>query len=464
MKHKVLLLDNDVDLSRSLKDFLFADNYDVMTENYVGPALEKIRNYNPDVAIVDIILKDCNGIDVLRQIKQIDPNISVIVITGQRSRRDAIRAMQNGAFDFLLKPLDPGELRMAVKKAVKNSRLSGRIPAEEPGEEHPDPDCEVGMASAAMLDVWKKVGSVAGCDATILIRGETGTGKEVIANTIHAHSKRKDMPFLALNCAALPDTLLESELFGHEKGAFTGAHVRKPGKFELSEGGTLFLDEIAEMSLANQGKLLRVLENRTFERVGGQDEIKSDVRIIAATNKSLADAVKEKKFRIDLMYRLNVVTISLPPLRERLEDLVMLVDVFIGGFSAEYGKQTREIAPDALDLLTRQRWEGNIRELKNVISSAVLLSKGPVLTVDDLLPLLTCQEKPDNPFSLFLQTCRPVFKEMCEKNRGAIYDDLSSALQKALVQMALEHTGNNQVMAASLLGISRNTLRDRMEP
>ncbi len=462
MKHKVLLLDNDADLSRSLKDFLFADNYDVMTENYIGPALERIRSYHPDVAIVDTILKDCNEIDVLRQIKQIDPNISVIVVTGQRSRRNAIRAMQNGAFDFLLKPLDHGELRMTLKKAVKNSRLSCKSPAVEPCEEQPDSECGIGMASAAMLDVWKKVGSVAGCDATILIHGETGTGKEVIANTIHAHSKRKDMPFLALNCAALPDTLLESELFGHEKGAFTGAHVRKPGKFEQCEGGTLFLDEIAEMSLSNQGKLLRVLENRTFERVGGQEEIKSDVRIIAATNKSLAVAVKEKKFRLDLMYRLNVVTISLPPLRERLEDLVLLVDVFIRGFAAEYGKQTCGIAPDALDLLAKQRWDGNIRELKNVIGSAVLLSKGTVLTLEDVLPLITRQETPGDPFSMFLQTCRPIFKEMCEKSRGVIYDGLSLALQRALVQMALEQTGNNQVMAASLLGISRNTLRDRI--
>ncbi|TLM99405.1 sigma-54-dependent Fis family transcriptional regulator, partial [bacterium] len=304
--------------------------------------------------------------------------------------------------------------------------------------------------------------------------GASGTGKELLARAIYNNSRRSDKPFLAVNCAALPENLLESELFGHEKGAFTDAHSRRIGKFEQCNGGTIFLDEIGEMSLSNQGKLLRVLENQEFERVGGNETIKINVRVIAATNCSLVTAVKEKKFRLDLFYRLRVVSFFLPPLTERLEDLPLLVDLFIKKYAREYEKRVKGISPAALEVLVRLPWEGNIRELKNIINSATLLCKGDVLMPEDFESLLQVRStfrKPDidflkegdEYFSAFCAMLEPVFGDICGKENGSVYDRICTGLEKALIHLALRKSNNNQVLTAKLLGISRNTLRDRLE-
>jgi DNA-binding NtrC family response regulator len=279
-------------------------------------------------------------------------------------------------------------------------------------------------------------------------------------------------PFMAVNCAAIPENLLESELFGHEKGAFTDAHSRRIGKFEQCNGATLFLDEIGEMSLTNQGKLLRVLESQTFERVGGNETIKVDVRIIAATNKSLVNAVKEKSFRIDLFYRLRVVSFYLPALRDRIEDLHLLVEFFTRKFARKYGKKISGLAPESLDILLAQKWEGNIRELKNVIDSATVISKGDLLMPDDLDPFIQTKRisgkkdmtaDTDNYYAFFRNLLEPVFEKICLKEKGTVFENINSGLEKALVEMAMEKGNYNQVYVSKLLGISRNTLRERIE-
>jgi DNA-binding NtrC family response regulator len=316
------------------------------------------------------------------------------------------------------------------------------------------------------------VGKVAATDATVLIQGESGTGKELLARAIYSNSLRKNRPFMAVNCAAIPENLLESELFGHEKGAFTDAHTRRIGKFEQCNGATLFLDEIGDMSLANQGKLLRVLENQEFERVGGNETVKVNVRIIAATNKSLVTSVKEKIFRMDLFYRLRVVSFFLPPLRERVEDIPLLVNYFIKFFAQKYGKTCTRMTPEEMDLLVSQPWEGNIRELKNVIDSAMVMCKGGRLIQEDLAPFIQTgtgglnqsqEYGNDDYYAFFRNILEPQFDRICLKNRGTVYSEINTGLEKALVQMAMEKSNHNQVLVAKMLGISRNTLRDRLE-
>ncbi len=327
-------------------------------------------------------------------------------------------------------------------------------------------------SSPEMIEIWKMVGKVADSDASVLIQGESGTGKELLAKAIYNYSHRKNRPFLAVNCAALPENLLESELFGHEKGAFTDAHTRKIGKFEQCNGGTIFLDEIGEMSMANQGKLLRVLENQEFERVGGNETIKIDVRIVAATNRSLLTAVKEKTFRLDLFYRMRVVTFYLPPLRERMEDIPLLTDLFIKRFAKKYSKKIKGIAPTAMDMLGEHPWEGNIRELKNVINSAIVLCKGDLLIPEDFESFLEARagfreidldSAGEDYYAVFTNMLGPIFEGLCHKSKGSIYENINMGLEKALIQMSMDKSNSNQVVAARLLGISRNTLRDRLE-
>ncbi len=334
-----------------------------------------------------------------------------------------------------------------------------------------DTDVMIG-SSPEMIEIWKMVGKVADSDATVLIQGESGTGKELLARAIFSNSKRRNRSFIPVNCAAMPENLLESELFGHEKGAFTDAHTRRIGKFEQCNGGTIFLDEIGEMSLANQGKLLRVLEGQEFERVGGNEPIKVDVRIVAATNRSLVNAVKEKTFRMDLLYRLRIISFYLPTLRERMEDIPLLIDLFLRQFSRKYGKTIKGVALETLDLLISHPWEGNIRELKNTLSSAIVLCKGDIIMPEDIASLggtgkqfaeLTAPECEDDYNSIFTHILEPVFDKICLKHKGVIYDHFTMGLEKALIGMALHKHDNNQVLAAKMLGISRNTLRDRVE-
>ncbi|WP_298270813.1 sigma-54 dependent transcriptional regulator [Geobacter sp.] len=474
MRSKLLILDDDDVVLALLSRVFEHDEMELFTVTDGREALRIVAEERPNAAIFDLNLTGESGIDVLQEAKGVDPALAIIIATGSRAMRSAIDAMRFGAYDYLTKPFNLAALRETVRKAVECNLMTRAVRftdrRESLQEGGGDEDVMIG-SSPEMLEVWKMVGRVAGSDAAVLIQGESGTGKELLARAIYNYSRRRNRPFLAVNCAAIPDTLLESELFGHEKGAFTDAHARRIGKFEQCNGGTIFLDEIAEMSLLSQGKLLRVLENQEFERVGGRETIKVDVRVISATNRSLVQAVKEKTFRLDLFYRLRVVNFFLPPLRERTEDIPLLAELFVTRSARQHGKPIRGIAPKALKLLQEYPWEGNVREMKNVINSAVLLCKGDLLLPEDLGPLLPgCGEVRrhhvigggDDFAQFFLSFLGPEFDAVCRKKNGTVYESVGRGLEVALARLAMERTGNNQVMAARLLGISRNTLRDRL--
>jgi DNA-binding NtrC family response regulator len=475
MKPKIMVLDDDAAILEMFKGIFVGQDMELILESESDAAIRRARLERPNVAIVDINLPQISGLQVLREVKKFDPGLSVIVTTGYSSTQNAIEAMKNGAYDYLTKPFDIKRMKHTVQKALECNLLNRKVrytrDRDQLQEDEGDADIMIG-SSPEMIEIWKMVGKVADSDATVLIQGESGTGKELLARAIYNNSKRRNRPFLPVNCAALPEALLESELFGHEKGAFTDAHARRVGKFEQCNGGTIFLDEIGEMSLANQGKLLRVLEGQEFERVGGNETIKVDVRVIAATNRSLVSAVKEKRFRMDLFYRLRIISFFLPPLMERLDDIPLLIDLFIRQFSRKYNKAIKGIAPETLDLLLAHHWEGNIRELKNAISSAIVLCKGDIIMPEDIESIagtekqfteLSFQECGDDYNSVFTHILEPVFDKICLRHKGTIYDHFTMGLEKALIGMALHKSENNQVTTARLLGISRNTLRDRLD-
>ncbi len=476
MKPKILVLDDDAVILEMFKGIYAEQDVELLLECEGDSALRRIRTDRPNVAIMDINLPNISGLEVLKEAKKFDQGLSVIITTGYSSTQYAIEAMKYGAYDYLTKPFDVKRMKIAVQKAIECnlSNRKDRYTRDRDSLLDDDSDSDVMIGSSPeMIEIWKMVGKVADSDATVLIQGESGTGKELLARAIFNNSKRRNRAFIPVNCAEIPENLLESELFGHEKGAFTDAHTRRIGKFEQCNGGTLFLDEIGEMSLANQGKLLRVLEGQEFERVGGNEPIKVDVRIVAATNRSLVAAVKEKKFRMDLFYRLRIISFYLPTLRERLEDIPLLIDLFMRQFSRKYGKTIKGVSPETLDLLMSHPWEGNIRELKNTLSSAIVLCKGDIIMPEDLesldgsgkqfAELTTAPECGDDYNSIFTHILGPVFDKICLMHKGVIYDHFTMGLEKALIGMALHKHDNNQVLAAKMLGISRNTLRDRVE-
>lgn len=476
MKSKLLILDDDISILELLRTVFEDEAMDILLESDSESAVRRVRNEHPNVAILDICLPKKSGLEVLQEIKKIDPGLSVIMTTGYQTTQNAIEAMKHGAYDYLTKPFEIQKLKTIVLKALECNLLNRKVRYARKSEQIVGDDLEEDImigSSPEMIQIWKMVGKVADSDTTVLIQGESGTGKELMARAIYNNSRRNNKPFLAVNCAALQENLLESELFGHEKGAFTDAYTRRIGKFEQCHGGTIFLDEIGEMSLWNQGKLLRVLENQEFERVGGNETIKVDVRVITATNASLLNAVKEKRFRLDLFYRIRVVSFFLPPLRERLEDLPLLVDLFIRKFAWKYNKTINGISPEAIDLLMGHHWEGNIRELKNIINSATLFCKGDILVPEDFESFLQTKSKVKkaNPeiavgtdyYAAFLNMLEPSFNDICAKNNGFVFERMTTGLEKAVIRMAMEKSNNNQVLAAKTLGISRNTLRDRLE-
>jgi two-component system, NtrC family, nitrogen regulation response regulator GlnG len=475
MKTRLLIIDDDRAILEMMKHVFEDEGMEVFLEGSGESAERIVASQHPNAAIIDISLPGRTGLEVLTSIKKVDPGLAVIMTSGNSSTQYAIEAMKNGAYDYLTKPLDLVKLKSVLAKALECNLMSRKVlytKAAEP-EKLDDGNADIMIGSSPeMIEIWKMVGKVAQTDATVLIQGESGTGKELLARAIYNNSSRMNRPFMAVNCAAIPENLLESELFGHEKGAFTDAHSRRIGKFEQCNGATLFLDEIGEMSLTNQGKLLRVLESQTFERVGGNETIKVDVRIIAATNRSLVNAVKEKSFRIDLFYRLRVVSFYLPALRDRIEDLPLLVNFFTRKFARKYGKKISGLAPETLDILLAQKWEGNIRELKNVIDSAIVISKGDLLMPDDLDPFIQAKRTSgkqvitpdtDNYYAFFRSLLEPVFEKICLKEKGTVLENINSGLEKALVEMAMEKGNYNQVYVSKLLGISRNTLRERIE-
>src|SRR5262245_36740666 len=453
----LLLIDDDPDLiAGQVRRAFPAPAHRVEVARTGADGLAHVQAEPPDAILLDLRLPDQSGLEVYRQVRQIDARIPVIFITMTKGADTAIEAMKEGAYDYLFKPLDLHQLRRVVGEALEVARRM-REPAVLP-EAAPDPDIEGAIVGScpAMREVYKAIGRVAAQDVPVLITGESGTGKELVARAIYQHGPRAKAPFLALNCAAIPENLLESELFGHEKGAFTGADRRRIGKFEQVSGGTLFLDEIGDMPLALQAKILRLLQEQSFERVGGNETVRTDVRLIAATHRDLAVWSAEGKFRPDLHYRLGVFAIQLPPLRERGDDLPLLVRVYLRRFSKELGRGVQEIAPEALERLRCYSWPGNIRELQSVLKQALLQASGPVL-LPAFLPALTGEPgeaAAGKDFDLGAFIRKGLGPDACE-----LYAETHRQVDRLLLPLVLEHTQGNQHQAARLLGIARQTLR-----
>jgi two-component system nitrogen regulation response regulator GlnG len=458
----LLLIDDDPDLLPDQVAHVFpAPAHRVEIARTGSEALGRVTDIRPDVILLDLRLPDQSGLEVLKQLRQIDARIPVVLVTVVRSAESAIEAMRHGAYDYLLKPLDLQKLNRVIGEALKVARLMREpaVVAGTPPDEELPGEAIIGSCPG-MQEAYKSIGRVADQSFPVLITGESGTGKELVARAIYQHGPRAKAPFLALNCAAIPENLLESELFGHEKGAFTGADRRRIGKFEQCNGGTLFLDEIGDMPPATQAKMLRVLQEQTFERVGGDETIRTDVRLIAATHRDLKAWSEEGKFRPDLYYRLGVFTIHLPPLRERGDDLPLLISHFLRRLGRELGRDVREASPEALERLRAYSWPGNIREVQNVLKQALLRASGNVL-----LPAFIPESLRGLPHSPAAPSGKePGVEEFLVRLRMGpdlrdLYAEAHRRLDRLLLPRVLEHTGGSQHQAALRLGIARQTLR-----
>jgi two-component system response regulator AtoC len=464
---RILIVDDDLSLCHFLTKALSQKGYPVILCHNGREALDVVYKQEIDLILLDNRLPDRNGLEILKEIKRDHPKVSVIIMTAFGTTETAIEAMKIGAFDYILKPFELDEISELVAKGLEAHRLMKRavaIPALSEFKE--DSDQLIGK-SKVMQEIYKLIGQVAKSDVTVLIRGESGTGKELVARAIYQHSRRKDHPFLAINCAAIPETLLESELFGFEKGAFTGANKRRVGKFEQCDKGTILLDEIGDMSLSTQAKVLRVLQEGEFECIGGNETIKVDVRLLTSTNRKLEELIKEGKFREDLYYRLKIMSIMLPPLREHKEDIKELAEYFFHLYNRQLGSKVSHIDPFVFEKLVSYSWPGNVRELANAINRSLILCKGEVMTVEDIIfdvegkaPFFVNEEELENTLSKMLA---PLFTDILRLWGRDIHSNLLEKIEKLLVQKALAETKGNQVQAAKLLGISRNTLRNRIE-
>jgi two-component system nitrogen regulation response regulator GlnG len=457
----LLVIDDEPSILHAFRRAFREPEVTLMTATNAAEGLDSVAHCQPDVVVLDIHLPDQSGLETFRRIHAIDARIPVIVITGHGTTDLAIEAMKLGAYEFLLKPLELTPLRELVARAFTISRLM-HVPVvvadDEPTTEASD--VLVGRCPA-MQAVYKAIGRVASQDVTVLILGESGTGKELVARAIYRHSRRAQGPFLAINCAAIPESLLESELFGHEKGAFTGAERKRIGKFEQCSGGTLFLDEIGDMTPLTQSKLMRVLQEQRFERVGGNETITTDVRILAATNRDLEKLVESGQYRSDLYYRLGVFTIKLPPLRERMEDLPVLVEHFLKRFARELGKDVQRAAPETLAILAQYPWPGNLRELQSVLKQALLHATGPVL-IPDFLPPLPNVERKDKPESSEFPGWERFISERLRQGSQDLYAEALAQMERMVLTRVLEQTSGNQVQAARILGITRGSLRTKI--
>ena len=434
---KVLIVDDEAIVRDALSDWLKDIGYQVLTADNGHKALEVIEKEKPDIMIADLVMPGMDGIELMRRAKAQQPNIEVIIITAYASIPTAITAMKEGAYDYIEKPFCPERAELLVKKLAEHKELVEENLSLRQKLEDRYRFENIIAKSSKMQRVIEVIKVVAKSNATILITGESGTGKELVARAIHSQSDRRSKPFVAVSCAALPEGLLESELFGHEKGSFTGAHDQKKGKFEFANGGTLFLDEIGEMSANIQVHLLRVLEEKEFTRVGGNEPIRVDVRVLSATNKDLRKAIEKQEFREDLYYRLNVVNIELPPLRERKEDIPLLAEHFLHRFAAENRKEVTEFSPEVIESLLAYDWPGNIRELENSIERAIILSRDRSITTADL---------PQENVSL-------VGSASVGKNLKEV--------EKTHILNVLRETGENYSEAARVLGVSRMTLYNK---
>jgi two-component system nitrogen regulation response regulator GlnG len=440
---------------------------EVVTAENGAEGLKRAEECHANVIVLDLHLPDIPGMDMLKRLRALDARTPIIFITGRSTTDAAIEAMKLGAYEYLLKPLELSEFRQVVERALAISRLM-HVPAVVAADQPVDDraDAIVGHCPAMQL-VYKAIGRVAAQDVTVLITGESGVGKELVARALYQHSRRATGPFLAINCAAIPEHLLESELFGHEKGAFTGADRRRIGKFEQCSGGTLFLDEVGAMSALTQSKMLRLLQEQRFERLGGNETIQTDVRILAATNTDLAGAAARGAFRQDLYYRLSVFTIHLPPLRERGDDLAQLVNHYVRRFSRELARDIQQVSPEAMNMLHHYPWPGNVRELQSVLKQALLNATGPILAPEFLPPSLQQLSPPSAaplaPASGLPELDLEAFLDArLQEGSEDLYAETIHRLERYLLTRILRHTNGNQLQAARILGITRGSLRTKL--
>jgi two-component system response regulator AtoC len=447
---KILVIDDDVSISETLDLYLTEEGYTVFTALTGTEGLNSYIKNTPDLVILDIRLPDIDGFTILEDLREEDENVKVIMITAHHDMESTIKAMKGGAFDYIHKPVNIEELDMAITKALKTQEMEKKISGllHEPSRSFKVGD--IIANNKEMKEVFKIIGVVSQSKTTVLIQGESGTGKELIAKVIH-HNTSPDEPYIAINCSAIVETLLESELFGHEKGSFTGAIARKQGKFELARYGTVFLDEISEMSLNLQAKLLRILQEMEFERVGGRDRVKVNARIITATNKDLRAMVKEGKFRDDLFYRLNIVSIHLPPLRERREDIPVLVDYLLTKINKELHKRVIGTSNEMMEIFMKYRWPGNVRELENLLTRAVVVAKGQVLARSDFPELAdeaadSAQDEKDDVLG-----------------EPGLLLTLDAIEEKYIRKVLRENGSKNKGEICEVLGISRPTFERKLE-
>jgi DNA-binding NtrC family response regulator len=460
MKPKILLIEDDASTAASLQKVLCAEGYEVDTAARGDEGLARARQHNYNVVVTDLRLPGLSGLELVAQLHTAKPKQPIILMTAHGTTETAIEATKLGACDYLLKPFEADELFDLIASAVASSRLMSE--PVDMGEGRPDGSAIIGN-SRAMQAIYKEIGRVAATSATVLIRGATGTGKELIARAIYQHSDRADKPFIAVNCAAIPDALLESELFGHERGAFTGAQARRIGRFEQAHGGTLFLDEIGDLNANTQGKLLRVLQERCIQRLGSETDVTVDVRVLAATHRDLEGAIQEKEFREDLFYRLSVVTIALPILAKRAEDVPPLAKYFIQRYARELGLEAPSVQPEAIAYLQSQPWPGNVRELENVVRQALLLAKPFAISLEHMQQVMAraaqSAASDQQPHAAYIAEL------LGRAQKGELHDvyaRMIADLEPELFSQAIKLAQGNQAKAARWLGVTRLKMRETL--
>jgi len=465
---KILVVDDEQAICWAFSQLLQPEGFQVLVTSSAEEGLELAAKERPDLTLLDIRLPGLSGLDALPKFNELLPDMPVLVMTAHGTMETAIEAIRRGAYNYLTKPVHNEDALQQIRNALKTTSLSREV-----AQLRKELDGSLSLESlvgksAAMQEVYKKIGAVALADSSVLITGESGTGKELVARAIHLYSGRAKKPFIAVNCASMPEPLLESELYGHVKGSFTGAHRDKPGKAEVADEGTLFLDEIGEMPLSIQAKLLRFIEQKRFERVGSTESIEVDVRILAATNRDLAGRIKLNQFREDLYYRLNVVSIDLPPLRARRDDIPLLVARFLG-IPQNSGVRSPEVGQETMKLLLRYDWPGNVRELKNAIEHAVLLARGQPVQPEHLPAHVLQALRGDGPnrgesLEDLLRTKTHRALDVAElKEEGNAFNEIMADAEKVVLDTTLKRVGGNQVKASKMLGIHRTTLRKKIE-